>query len=46
MIIGHHSPDAFKQEAQRIKQQGGARSPDNYNKIESPGKKLLEEENE
>jgi len=33
---------AFKDEAQRIKDNGGAKSPDNYNKNESPGKKYLD----
>ncbi len=36
--------DAFKQEAKRIEAAGGPRSPKNYNKAESTGKKLLEEE--
>lgn len=33
-------------EARRIKENGGPKSEDNYNKIESPGKKLLEKEKE
>jgi hypothetical protein len=36
--------DAFKQEAERIKANGGPKSDDNYNKIESPGKSMLEDE--
>jgi RHS repeat-associated protein len=35
--------EAFKEEARRIEQMGGPRNPQNYNKIESPGKRLLEE---
>lgn len=35
--------DAFKDEARRIEQMGGPRNPQNYNKIESLGKRLLEE---
>jgi YD repeat-containing protein len=35
---------AFKDEARRIEQTGGPASQQNYNRIESPGKKLLEGE--
>jgi hypothetical protein len=38
-----NKPEAFKDEARRIEQMGGPRNPQNYNKIESPGKRLLEE---
>ncbi|MDC3955821.1 hypothetical protein [Polyangium jinanense] len=34
--------EAFKEEARRLQEHGGPARPDNYNKIESPGKKLLE----
>jgi RHS repeat-associated protein len=34
--------EAFKDEARRIEKAGGPRNPNNYNKIESPGRKLLE----
>ena len=36
--------EAFKQEAKRLESHGGPQSQDNYNKIESPGKKLLEQD--
>ncbi|MDC0743290.1 hypothetical protein [Polyangium mundeleinium] len=36
--------DAFKEEARRLQEHGGPGRPDNHNKIESPGKKLLEQE--
>ncbi|MDI1478408.1 hypothetical protein [Polyangium sp. y55x31] len=36
--------EAFKEEARRLQEHGGPARPDNYNKIESPGKKLLEQE--
>ena len=36
--------DAFKQEAQRLDSNGGSKSDSNYNKIESPGKKMLQED--
>ena len=32
--------EAFKQESQRLDAAGGPKSPSNYNKIESPGKKM------
>lgn len=35
--------EAFKQEARRIEQTGGPKSLQNHNKIESPGKRLLDE---
>ncbi len=38
-----NSTQAFKDEAKRIQQHGGARGSQNYNKIESPGKKMLEQ---
>ena len=34
------NPEAFRQEAARLEAIGGAKSPKNYNKINSPGKKL------
>ena len=34
--------DALKQESVRLDSHGGPKSPDNHNKIESPGKKLRE----
>jgi RHS repeat-associated protein len=45
----HHSPaetdtEAFRQEADRLEALGGPKSPNNYNKINSPGKKLNERE--
>lgn len=36
--------EAFKHEAKRIENDGGVENPNNYNKINSPGKKLLEQE--
>lgn len=38
------SNSAFKDEARRIEQHGGAKGPENYNRIESPGKKILEKD--
>jgi RHS repeat-associated protein len=35
---------AFKQEAQRIRDDGGVENPNNYNKINSPGEKKLQAE--
>jgi RHS repeat-associated protein len=34
--------DAFKDEATRIKEGGGVESPDNYNEVNSPGKRYLD----
>ncbi len=36
--------DAFKQESQRLDSHGGPKNSDNYNKIESPGKKMRDDE--
>jgi hypothetical protein len=36
--------EAFKQESQRLDSNGGAKSDSNYNKNESPGKKMLQED--
>ena len=36
--------EAFKAEARRIRTGGGVENPNNYNKINSPGEKLLREE--
>jgi RHS repeat-associated protein len=36
--------EAFKQESERLDSHGGARSESNYNRIESPGKKMREED--
>lgn len=36
--------EAFKDEARRIRNDGGVKNPDNYNKINSPGEKLLKED--
>ena len=36
--------EAFRQEAARLEALGGPKSPDNYNQINSPGKKLNEQE--
>ena len=36
--------DSFKQEARNLAADGGPKSDTNYNKIESPGKKYLEED--
>ena len=36
--------DALKQESVRLDSHGGPKSPDNHNKIESPGKKLREQD--
>ncbi|RAV99275.1 RHS repeat-associated core domain-containing protein [Pseudochryseolinea flava] len=36
---------AFKDEAKRIKKDGGVENPNNYNKVNSPGKKYIEEDN-
>jgi RHS repeat-associated protein len=38
------SRDAFKQEAKRLDSNGSSKSDSNYNKIESPGKKMLQED--
>lgn len=38
--------EAFKQESRRIDAQGGVDSPSNYNKVESPGKRLRVEDGE
>ncbi len=38
--------EAMKDEARRIEGDGGIESPDNYNKINSPGKRYLEEDGE
>lgn len=37
--------ESFKQEAKNLATDGGPESPTNYNKIESPGKKYLKEDN-
>ncbi|WP_197433949.1 hypothetical protein [Agrobacterium vitis] len=37
---------AFKDESRRIDQAGGVKSPDNYNKIESPGAKYRNQDGE
>jgi len=36
--------EAFKAEARRIEKDGGVQNPSNYNKINSPGKKLLDKD--
>lgn len=36
--------EAFKDEAKRIKKDGGVENPNNYNKVNSPGKKYLEQD--
>jgi RHS repeat-associated protein len=38
--------EAFKDESRRLDSNGGAKSPDNHNKIESPGKKYRKEDGE
>ena len=38
--------DAFKDESLKLDSHGGAESADNYNKIESPGKKMREQDGE
>jgi len=38
------SHEAVKQESQRLESNGGPKSESNYNKIESPGKKMREED--
>ena len=37
--------EAFKQESGRIDSNGGEKSPNNYNKIASPGKKMCQKDN-
>jgi RHS repeat-associated protein len=39
-----NNDEAFKQEAQRIRDDGGVENPENYNKINSPGEKKLQVE--
>ena len=39
-----NSREAFKQEAGRLESHGGPESPSNYNRIESPGKTMTEED--
>ena len=41
-----NSREAFKQEAQRIREEGGVKSPSNYNRKNSPGETYLEEDGE
>jgi len=36
--------EAFKAEARRIEEDGGVQNPDNYNKINSPGKRYLRQD--
>jgi hypothetical protein len=36
--------EAFKDEYSRLKDDGGPKNPDNYNQIESPGKKYTEQD--
>jgi len=36
--------EALKQESRRIDANGGVKSPNNYNKIESPGKKMRQQD--
>jgi hypothetical protein len=38
------SREAFKQESERLDSNGGSKSDSNHNKIESPGKKMREED--
>lgn len=38
--------EAFKQESRRLDSHGGPSSPSNYNKIESPGKKMRQQDDE
>ncbi|MEN9470396.1 MAG: hypothetical protein RL630_2129 [Verrucomicrobiota bacterium] len=38
--------EAFKDEARRIRADGGVENPNNYNKINSPGEKLLRQNGE
>jgi hypothetical protein len=38
--------EAFKDEATRMRNDGGVSNPNNYNKINSPGEKYLEEDGE
>jgi len=38
--------DAFKDEARRIREDGGIQNPNNYNKINSPGEKYLRQDGE
>jgi hypothetical protein len=39
-----NNDEAFKQEAQRIRDDGGVENPENYNNIKSPGEKKLQAE--
>lgn len=36
--------EAFKDEARRIRKDGGVENPNNYNKINSPGEKYLKQD--
>lgn len=38
--------EAFKDEARRIREDGGVENPENYNKINSPGEKYLKQDGE
>jgi len=40
----NNSREAFKDEAIRIRNDGGVKNPNNYNKINSPGEKYLKED--
>ena len=41
-----NSREAFKQESRRLDSHGGARSPNNHNQIESPGKRMRQQDGE
>jgi RHS repeat-associated protein len=48
-VTTDHAPssshrEAFKEEQRRLERDGGPKNPDNYNKINSPGKKYQEED--
>jgi hypothetical protein len=41
-----NSREAFKQESRRLDSHGGARNPNNHNRIESPGKRMRQQDGE
>jgi len=48
-VASDHTPsanhrEAFKDEARRIAEDGGVQNPNNYNKINSPGRRYLDED--